>query len=45
MLFTKNSKQLIGVDVSTTAIKMVEITRQYGLFHLKMGPIDRKSVV
>ena len=47
MLFTKNSKQLIGVDVSTTAIKMVEITRQYGLFHLKnygIEPLPRGMV-
>lgn len=33
--FTKNNKQLIGVDVTTTSVKVVELTRQQGLFHLK----------
>lgn len=34
-LFTKSSKQILGVDISSTSVKMVEITRQQGLFHLK----------
>lgn len=34
-LFTKSSKQLVGVDITSTSVKMVEITRQQGLFHLK----------
>lgn len=34
-LFTKSSKQLLGVDITSTSVKMVEITRQQGLFHLK----------
>lgn len=34
-LFTKSSKQLLGVDITSTSVKMVEIARQQGLFHLK----------
>ncbi|MFW2177597.1 MULTISPECIES: pilus assembly protein PilM [unclassified Moraxella] len=39
-LFTKNNKQLLGVDITSTAVKMVEITRQQGLFHLKSYGIE-----
>ncbi|WP_019519176.1 pilus assembly protein PilM [Faucicola boevrei] len=39
-LFTKSNKQIIGVDITTTAVKMVEITRQQGLFHLKNYGIE-----
>lgn len=47
-LFTKNNRQVVGVDIATTAIKMVEITRQQGLFHLKsygIEPLPRGAVV
>lgn len=47
-LFTKNNNHLIGVDVSSTAVKVVEITRQHGLFHLKnygMTPLARGWVI
>lgn len=48
-LFTKrNSQQMVGVDITSTAVKMVEITRQQGLFHLKnygVQPLPRGFVV
>ena len=47
-LFTKNNKQVVGIDITTTAIKMAEITRQQGLFHLKnygIEPLPRGVVV
>ena len=47
-LFTKNNKLVVGVDITTTAIKMVEITRQQGLFHLRnygIEPLPRGAVV
>lgn len=47
-LFTKNNSQVIGLDITTTALKMVEITRQQGLFHLKnygIEPLPRGAVV
>lgn len=45
---TKNNKQIIGVDVTSTSVKMVEITRQQGLFHLKnygIEPLSRGLIV
>lgn len=45
---TKNNKQIIGVDVTSTSVKMVEIVRQQGLFHLKnygIEPLSRGLVV
>lgn len=44
----KNNKQVVGIDITTTAIKMAEITRQQGLFHLKnygIEPLPRGVVV
>lgn len=46
-LFTKSSKQLLGVDITSTSVKMVEIARQQGLFHLKdygVAPLARGLV-
>lgn len=45
---TKSNKQIIGVDVTSTSVKMVEITRQQGLYHLKnygIEPLSRGMVV
>lgn len=39
-LFTKSNRHLIGVDITSTAVKMVEIVRQQGLFHLKNYGIE-----
>lgn len=42
-LLTKSNKQLVGVDITATSVKMVEIIRQQGLFHLKaygMAPLQ-----
>lgn len=39
-LFTKSNKNLIGVDITSTSVKMVEIARQQGLFHLKEYGIE-----
>lgn len=39
-LFTKSNKNLIGVDITSTSVKMVEIIRQQGLFHLKEYGIE-----
>lgn len=39
-LFTKSNKQLVGVDITATSVKMVEITRQQGLFHLKSYGVE-----
>lgn len=39
-LFTKSNKQLVGVDITATSVKMVEIIRQQGLFHLKNYGIE-----
>lgn len=52
-LFTPKSRQLIGVDVSSTSVKIVEIQRQQGLFHLSAygieplppGQVVEKSIV
>ncbi len=46
--FTKDNKQLIGVDITATAVKMVEIVRKQGLFHLKdygIEPLENGQVV
>nr|WP_315042217.1 pilus assembly protein PilM [uncultured Moraxella sp.] len=45
---TKSNKQIIGVDVTSTSVKMVEIVRQQGLFHLKnygIEPLNRGAVI
>lgn len=39
-LLTKSNRQLVGVDITSTSVKMVEITRQQGLFHLKNYGIE-----
>lgn len=47
-LFTKSNKNLIGVDVTSTSIKLVEIVRQQGLFHLKeygIEPLQQGQVI
>ena len=52
-LFIPKGRQLIGVDVSSTSVKIVEIQRQQGLFHLAAygieplppGQVVEKSIV
>lgn len=52
-LFTPQGQHLIGVDVSSTSVKMVDIQRQQGVFHLKsygiealpLGLVVDKSVI
>ena len=40
-LFTSKSRHLIGVDICTTSVKLVDIQRQQGIFHLKSYGIGR----
>ncbi len=40
-LFTSKSRHLIGVDICTTSVKLVDIQRQQGIFHLKSYGIER----
>ncbi|WP_227431328.1 pilus assembly protein PilM [Psychrobacter sp. I-STPA6b] len=40
-LFTPKARQLIGVDVSSTSVKMVEVQRQQGVFHLTAYGMER----
>ena len=40
-LFTSKSRHLIGVDVCATSVKLVDIQRQQGMFHLKSYGIER----
>ncbi|MGE6245373.1 type IV pilus assembly protein PilM [Psychrobacter proteolyticus] len=40
-LFTSKSRQLIGVDICATSVKLVDIQRQQGMFHLKSYGIER----
>lgn len=45
---TKNNKQIIGVDVTSTSLKMVEIVRNQGLYHLKnygIEPLPRGAII
>lgn len=47
-LFSSKGRQLVGVDVSATSVKMVDIRRQQGVFHLKsygIEPLAPGSVV
>lgn len=39
-LFTPKSHQLVGVDLSATSIKMVEVQYQQGVYHLKTYGIE-----
>ena len=39
-LFSSKAKQLIGVDLSSTSVKMVEVLRQQGVYHLKSYGIE-----
>lgn len=40
-LFTSKIRHLIGVDICTTSVKLVDIQRQQGIFHLKSYGIGR----
>ena len=40
-LFTSKSRHLIGVDICATSVKLVDIQRQNGMFHLKSYGIER----
>lgn len=40
-LFSAKSRHLIGVDISSTSVKIVDIQRQQGIFHLKSYGIER----
>ena len=40
-LFTSKSRHLIRVDICTTSVKLVDIQRQQGIFHLKSYGIER----
>ncbi len=40
-LFSAKSRHLIGVDVSSTSVKIVDIQRQQGIFHLRSYGIER----
>ncbi|MEN6669454.1 pilus assembly protein PilM [Psychrobacter sp. B38] len=40
-LFTSKSRHLIGVDICATSVKLVDIHRQQGTFHLKSYGIER----
>ena len=40
-LFTPKSRHLIGVDICATSVKLVDIQRQQGMFHLKSYGIER----
>ena len=40
-LFTSKSQNLIGVDICATSVKLVDIQRQQGMFHLKSYGIER----
>ena len=40
-LFSSKSRHLIGVDVCATSVKLVDIQRQQGIFHLRSYGIER----
>ena len=39
-LFTSKNRHLIGVDICATSVKLVDIQRQQGIFHLKSYGIE-----
>lgn len=43
-LFSSKSRHLIGLDISSTSVKMVNIQRQQGLFHLKSYAVEALPV-
>ncbi|MDN6276775.1 type IV pilus assembly protein PilM [Psychrobacter sp.] len=40
-LFTSKNRHLVGVDICATSVKLVDIRRQQGMFHLKSYGIER----
>lgn len=40
-LFSSKRRQLIGLDICATSVKLVDIQRQQGIFHLKSYGIER----
>ena len=40
-LFSPKNRQLVGVDICATSIKLVDVRRQQGIFHLKSYGIER----
>lgn len=40
-LFTSKSQHLIGIDICATSVKLVDIQRQQGMYHLKSYGIER----
>ena len=40
-LFSSKGQRLVGVDISATSVKLVDIQRQQGIFHLKSYAIER----
>ena len=40
-LFSSKGRHLIGVDICATSVKIVNIQRQHGIFHLKSYAIER----
>ncbi len=42
-LLSSKHQSLIGVDISATSVKLVDISRQQGVFHLKSYGIERLS--
>lgn len=42
-LFSSKGRHLVGVDISTTSVKLVDIQRQQGRFHLKSYGIEGLS--
>lgn len=40
-LFASKSRHLVGVDINSTSVKIVDIQRQQGIFHLRSYGIER----
>lgn len=40
-LFSPKGRHLVGIDVSSTSVKLVDVRRQQGVFHLKSYGIER----
>ena len=40
-LFSPKGRHLVGIDVSSTSVKLVDVRRQQGIFHLKSYGIER----
>ena len=40
-LFSPKNRHLVGVDVCATSVKLVDIQRQQGIFHLKSYGIEK----